>query len=58
VVGTPLYFDTNIYTPDYRPPAEDFYRAIRDQRCAKRPLFCDAIYTHLKTHYFTKTGSG
>ena len=28
----PLYFDTNIYTPDYRPAAEDFYRAVRGQR--------------------------
>ena len=30
--GTPLYFDTNIYTPDYRPPAEAFYEAVRGQR--------------------------
>lgn len=30
--GTPLYYDTNIYTPDYRPPAEAFYRAVLGQR--------------------------
>ena len=30
--GTPLYFDTNIYTPDYRLPAGEFYRAVLGQR--------------------------
>lgn len=30
--GAPLYYDTNIYTPDYRPPAEAFYRTVFGQR--------------------------
>eukprot|EP01051_Picozoa_sp_SAG22_P007445 SAG22_NODE_525_length_9470_cov_21.475936_1_plen_658_part_00 len=30
--GAPLYFDTNIYTPDYSPPAEDYYATILGQR--------------------------
>ena len=30
--GEPLYFDTNIYTPDYLPPSEDFYNALLGQR--------------------------
>ena len=30
--GPPLYFDTNIYTPDYRPDAEAFYTAVLGQR--------------------------
>jgi hypothetical protein len=30
--AAPLYFDTNIYTPDYRPPADDFYGAVLGQR--------------------------